>query len=241
MSPVLEVKGLTAGYGRTTVLHGISFAVAPGERLGLFGPNGHGKTTLLRTLSGLLPRSAGDVVFEGASIAATRPERIARLGLVHVPQAGMLFPDLTVRENLVLAARAAKAGKAEGARIADVEAIFPRVAERRHQLCRTLSGGERQMVAISVGLMAAPKLLMLDEPTLGLSPKLKDELSAAIERIAEAGLSLLLVEQDIQFLARLTSRLLMVELGVLKLEIDTAAGIDEAAIMDHYFGRHAGP
>lgn len=236
---MLELRGVSAGYDRTAVLHGVSFTVGAGERVGLFGPNGHGKTTLLRTVSGLVSRRSGDVLFEGRSIASTAPHAIARRGLVHVPQAGMLFPELTVRENLLLAARAQKAGAAEKERLERVEAIFPRVAERRGQRCRTLSGGERQMVAIGVGLMAAPKLLMLDEPTLGLSPKLKEELGSAIEAVVATGLSLLLVEQDIQFLAKLTDRLLLVEQGRLRLELDARSGIDEASIMDHYFGRHA--
>lgn len=236
---MLELRDVSAGYDRTAVLHGVSFTVGAGERVGLFGPNGHGKTTLLRTVSGLVSRRSGDVLLEGRSIAAAAPHAIARRGLVHVPQAGMLFPELTVRENLLLAARAQKAGSAEKERLERVEAIFPRVAERRNQRCRTLSGGERQMVAIGVGLMAAPRLLMLDEPTLGLSPKLKEELGSAIEAVVATGLSLLLVEQDIQFLAKLTDRLLMIEQGRLRLELDARSGIDEAGIMDHYFGRHA--
>jgi branched-chain amino acid transport system ATP-binding protein len=238
MTPHLEITGLTAGYGKTDVLHDITLVVEKGEHLGLFGPNGHGKTTLLRTISGLTARASGSVRFDGAGVLGTPPERIARAGLIHVPQAGTLFPDLSVRDTLRLAARAQGAGSATQGRLDQVEALFPRVAERRHQLCRTLSGGERQMVAIGVALMSAPRLLMLDEPTLGLSPKLKEELGAAVAEIAKDGLTLIVVEQDLNFLLGLTTRLVMIELGRIKLQIDTRTGVDKAAIMDHYFGRH---
>ncbi|MEM1288599.1 MAG: ABC transporter ATP-binding protein [Pseudomonadota bacterium] len=236
---MLELQGVSAWYGSTNILSDVSFTVEQGERLGLFGPNGHGKTTILRTISGLMRKRAGHVRFEEKDISKLKPEAIARHKLIHVPQASTLLPELTVSENLSLAARAQKKDGKSEERLAFVEQLFPRVAERRNQRCKTLSGGERQMVAIGIALMAGPRLLMLDEPTLGLSPRLKGELAEAIDQIAATGLTLIVVEQDLQFLLDLTSKLIMIEMGEIKLELDTSDGIEQDEILDHYFGRHA--
>lgn len=238
MPALLEIDALEAGYGKTTVLHGIGLAVADGERLGLFGPNGHGKTTLLRTISGLLKPTRGSIRFGGEDIGGMEPRRIVAKGLIHVAQANQLFPELTVAENLALAAYGRGTTANEAATLARIEALFPRLAERRGQTCRTLSGGERQMVAIGVGLMGAPRLLMLDEPTLGLSPRLKDELCEAILKIAADGLPLIVVEQDVEFLASVTDRLVMLEHGQTGIEVSSGDGLDHDRIMDLYFGRH---
>lgn len=238
MPALLEIDALEAGYGKTTVLHGIGLAVADGERLGLFGPNGHGKTTLLRTISGLLKPTRGSIRFGGEDIGGMEPRRIVAKGLIHVAQANQLFPELTVAENLALAAYGRGTTASEAATLARIEALFPRLAERRGQTCRTLSGGERQMVAIGVGLMGAPRLLMLDEPTLGLSPRLKDELCEAILKIAADGLPLIVVEQDVEFLASVTDRLVMLEHGQTGIEVSSGDGLDHDRIMDLYFGRH---
>jgi len=238
MPALLEIDALESGYGKTTVLHGIGLAVADGERLGLFGPNGHGKTTLLRTISGLLKPTRGSIRFGGEDIGGMEPRRIVAKGLIHVAQANQLFPELTVAENLALAAYGRGTTASEAATLARIEALFPRLAERRGQTCRTLSGGERQMVAIGVGLMGAPRLLMLDEPTLGLSPRLKDELCEAILKIAADGLPLIVVEQDVEFLASVTDRLVMLEHGQTGIEVSSGDGLDHDRIMDLYFGRH---
>lgn len=238
MPALLEIDALESGYGKTTVLHGIGLAVADGERLGLFGPNGHGKTTLLRTISGLLKPTRGSIRFGGEDIGGMEPRRIVAKGLIHVAQANQLFPELTVAENLALAAYGRGTTASEAATLVRIEALFPRLAERRGQTCRTLSGGERQMVAIGVGLMGAPRLLMLDEPTLGLSPRLKDELCEAILKIAADGLPLIVVEQDVEFLASVTDRLVMLEHGQTGIEVSSGDGLDHDRIMDLYFGRH---
>lgn len=238
MPPLLEIEALDAGYGATTVLHGVRLAVQESERLGLFGPNGHGKTTLLRTVSGLIRPSAGMIRFAGEAIAGMDPRLVVARGVIHVAQASQLFPDLTVRENLSLAAHGRGTRKHEAATLERIEWLFPRLAERRHQTCRTLSGGERQMVAIGVGLMGRPRLLMLDEPTLGLSPRLKDELCQAILAIAADGLPLVVVEQDVEFLAAVTDRLVMLEHGTIGIEVSAQDGLDHDRIMDLYFGRH---
>jgi branched-chain amino acid transport system ATP-binding protein len=235
-SPLLEVRDLDTGYGRTRVLRGVSMTVEAGARVGIIGPNGHGKTTLMRAISGLLRPWAGDIALAGSSIAGASPAAIVGAGLVHVPQGNGLFPDMSVEENLRLGAyqRRLRAGHRET--MEEVFALFPRLAERRRQLCRTLSGGERQMVSIGVGLMARPKLLMLDEPTLGLSPKLKEELSQAIVTISAAGMPLLLVEQDVKFLLALTTRFYLLHEGRMEREFAAGDALDNREIMDMYFG-----
>ncbi|MGD9538767.1 MAG: ABC transporter ATP-binding protein [Alphaproteobacteria bacterium] len=235
---MLEVNDLAAGYGRTQVLWGVSLRLDAGERVGLFGPNGHGKSTLLKTISGLLKPWRGSILLEGKEIGGIAPRAVVDLGLIHVPQGNVLFPQLTVMENLRLGAYCKRARDGQAENLARVLELFPRLAERRRQLSRTLSGGERQMLAIGVGLMGAPSLLMLDEPTLGLAPKLKDELLEAIGKISRAGVPLVLVEQDVEFLVALTDRLYMINHGAVALDVASTDRLDHAEIMQMYFGEH---
>ena len=208
----LQVEGLHAGYGRVRVLHGVGVEV-DARRVGLFGPNGHGKTTLLRAISGLVKPSAGRVIFEGRDIAGLSPPEIVALGLVHVPQGSTLLPGMTVMEALTLGAYAKRAWGERRRTLEEVFHIFPRLAERRRQRCNTLSGGERQMAAIGAGLMGRPRLLMLDEPTLGLAPKLRATLAKAIHEIAATGVGLLVVDQDIDMLLGLCDRIVTLRRG----------------------------
>ena len=235
MTALLTTDNIVAGYGRTTVLHGISLALEQGANLGLFGPNGHGKTTLLRTVSGLVRPRAGTVRFDGADIAGTRPRDIVARGLVHVPQGNRLFPDLTIAECITLGATSARARPHEAANRERALAIFPKLSQRWRQRVRTLSGGERQMVSIAVALMGHPRLLLLDEPTLGLAPKIKDELCAAIRAISDGGVPLLVVEQDVEFLLELAPRLYLISHGAVAAELG-AESVDHDAIMAMYFG-----
>lgn len=234
--PVLDVRALRSGYGRVPVLHGVTFSIAKGENLGLIGPNGHGKTTLFRTLSGLVPAWSGSVTFLGEDITGSAPAAIVERGLIHAPQGNKLFPDLTVLENLWLGAFAAGPRAERKRTIEKVFAIFPRLAERRKQYCRTLSGGERQMVTIGCCLMGLPKLLILDEPTLGLSPKLKAELRDAIAEIIGSGVQTVIVEQDPEFLQTLTTRLLLVSEGAIRAEIAEGGGLEHQRVVEMYFG-----
>jgi branched-chain amino acid transport system ATP-binding protein len=235
--PLLEVQDVVAGYGAAPVLHGISLALGAKERVGLFGPNGHGKTTLLRVISGLLTAQGGTVCLGGEAIEQVGARRIVERGLIHVPQANMLFPELTVLENLDLGAYSRRARPHAAGNLERVLTLFPRLQERRRQPVKTLSGGERQMVSIGVGLMGQPAILMLDEPTLGLAPKIKDELLEAIGAIARRAIPLLIVEQDVDFLLALTDRLYMIQHGGVALETAAGAGLDHDAIMQMYFGQ----
>ena len=241
MSDLLEIAGLETGYGRIRILHGISLATTGSRNIGLFGPNGHGKTTLLRTISGLNRAWRGHVRFAGEDITHLAPRRIVERGLIHVSQGNRLFPDLTIAETLRLGAWPARARAAEARNLDRVVAIFPRLRERWHQQVRTLSGGERQMVSIATGLMSDPRMLLLDEPTLGLAPLLKDELCAAIGRISQAGVMLVVVEQDVEFLLDLADHLYLINHGEIAAEVRPGETMDHQAIMEMYFGRSVSP
>ena len=235
---LLHVDSLAAGYGRVRVLHGISIDV-DNEPVGLFGPNGHGKTTLLRTLSGLIAPEAGTVTYAGRDITGKAPQSIVEAGLVHVPQGSTLLPRMTVLEALTLGAYSKRAWGRRGKTIEHVFALFPRLAERRHQRCNTLSGGERQMAAIGAGLMGCPQLLMLDEPTLGLAPKVRSDLVKAIRTIANTEVGLLLVDQDIDMLLGLCGRLYLIEQGRVTLDVRDPSQIQHRDVLKRYFGSAA--
>jgi branched-chain amino acid transport system ATP-binding protein len=195
-SPLLEVRDLRAGYGDTEVLRGIDLDVAPGEIVAVLGANGVGKSTLNRTISGIVRARTGTIRFDGVAIEREKPAAIVARGLIHVPEGRRIFPNLSVAENLDLGSyRRAAARRAANRDRAF--AIFPRLGQRRAQRAGTLSGGEQQMLAIGRGLMAEPRLLILDEPSLGLSPIMVEELFALIARIHAEGVAVLLVEQNV--------------------------------------------
>ena len=194
--PLLDIRALCAGYGDTDVLRGVDLKVEPGEIVAVLGSNGVGKSTLNRTISGIVRSRSGAILFDGAAIEREKPAAIVARGLIHVPEGRRIFPNLSVRDNLDLGSyRRAAARRAVNRD--RVFAIFPRLHERRAQAAGTLSGGEQQMLAIGRGLMAEPKLLILDEPSLGLSPLLVEELFALIARIHAQGVAVLLVEQNV--------------------------------------------
>jgi branched-chain amino acid transport system ATP-binding protein len=215
--PLLAVSGLYTGYGPTEILRGVDLTVGAGEIVAVLGSNGAGKSTLNRTLSGVLRAWRGDIRFGDAPIAQERPSTIVARGLIHVPEGRRIFPNMTVRENLDLGAyRRARAHRDRNR--SRVFGIFPRLAERAAQRAGTLSGGEQQMLAIGRGLMAEPKLLILDEPSLGLSPLLVEELFALIKRINAEGTALLLVEQNVVQSLEVAQRAYILDNGLFVLE-----------------------
>jgi branched-chain amino acid transport system ATP-binding protein len=194
--PLLDIRALCAGYGDTNVLRGVDLKVEPGEIVAVLGSNGVGKSTLNRTISGVVRARGGAILFEGTAIERETPAAIVARGLIHVPEGRRIFPNLSVRDNLDLGSYRRAAARRSVNR-EWVFGIFPRLRERRGQAAGTLSGGEQQMLAIGRGLMAEPKLLILDEPSLGLSPLLVEELFTLIARIHAEGVAVLLVEQNV--------------------------------------------
>ncbi len=210
---MLEVKDLDVSYGDVQVLWGVSFEVKQGETVALIGANGSGKTTTLSTVSSLLRPGRGSVTFEGAAIHTRPAHDIIGLGIAHVPEGRRLFPDMSVEENLVLGALAPEARKHRAETLEKVYGIFPRLKERAKQPAGTLSGGEQQMAAIGRGLMSRPRLLMLDEPSLGLSPLLVSEIFRVIEEVHAAGVTVLLVEQNVFKTLAIADRAYVLENG----------------------------
>lgn len=206
-APLLEIKGLAAGYGDVQVLWDVSLTVHAGEIVCLIGSNGAGKTTMLRCVSGLIPALGGAVAFDAQSITNLTPVELVDHRIAHVPEGRRLFAGLSVYDNLLLGAYRRTDGQIAIARdIEYVYSLFPRLAERRRQDATTLSGGEQQMCAVARGLMAAPRLLMIDELSLGLAPKVVGELVSALRSVNEQGISLLIVEQDVATALSLADR-----------------------------------
>lgn len=234
---LFQVEGLVSGYGKIDVVRSLTLHVDEGEHVGLFGPNGHGKTTLLRTVSGLIPAKAGKVSFRGEDISNLDPRVIVERGLIHVPQGNQLFPQMTVQENLTLGAYVRRSDSHKASNFEKVFSLFPRLEERRSQRARTLSGGERQMLSIGVGLMGMPELLLLDEPSVGLAPLIKEELARAIAEIAATGVSMIVVDQDVELLLGICDRLYLIEKGTVSLETADVSQVDQAEILEMYFGK----
>ena len=232
---MLEVTGLAVGYGALPVLRGIDFGMSAGEIVAVLGSNGAGKSTLNNTLSGLLRPSAGEIRFDGVDIVGVRPAAIVALGLIQVPEGRRVFSNLSVRENLEMGSY--RRGGAHRARNLDrVSAIFPRLRERMEQRAGTLSGGEQQMLAIGRGLMAEPRLLILDEPSLGLSPLLVDEMFVLIARIRAEGLSVLLVEQNVVQSLGIADRAYVLEHGQFALTGPAATLMADPRLRRTYLG-----
>jgi len=232
---MLEVRGLTAGYGAMPVLRGVDLAIGASEIVAVLGSNGAGKTTLNSVLSGLLKPTSGGIRFEDAEIGGAAPRRIVALGLIHVPEGRRVFPTLTVRENLELGSfRRGRGHRAQS--LERVATIFPRLRERFAQRAGTLSGGEQQMLAIGRGLMAEPRLLILDEPSLGLSPRLVEEMFALIAGLRVQGVAILLVEQNVVQSLEIADRAYVLEHGRVRLSGAAAALRDDPRLRQAYLG-----
>ena len=221
---MLQIDQLEAGYGQTSCLKGVSLEVHEREIVALLGANGAGKTTTLMTISGLVSVHAGTIAFQGESILGSAPERVVSLGISHVPEGRRILPRLTVLENLGLGAYLRRDDAAIKRDLDRAFALFPLLAQRQRQLAGTLSGGEQQMLAIARGLMARPKLLLLDEPSLGLAPKLVVTIFETIKRINQEGVTLLLVEQNAFLALQIAHRGYVLETGRIVLT-DTAAAL----------------
>jgi len=210
---MIELKGVSASYGRVPAITDVTINVSEGEAVGLLGANGAGKSTTLRAISGLVKITGGNISFMGQSLTSLPPHKITELGIAHVPEGRQVFPEMTVNENLEIGSYAPRA-KADRAQSLDlVYSIFPRLAERRKQLAGTMSGGEQQMVAVGRGMMLKPRLLMLDEPSLGLSPVMCDVTFEKIQEIHKMGTAILLVEQNVSRALSLVERAYVLESG----------------------------
>ena len=235
--PLLQVRGLTAGYGEVQVLWDIGFEVLEGDIACIVGSNGAGKTTLLRTVSGLVAARSGEVVFDGRDVTGASAEQVLGAGIAHVPEGRRLFKGLTVRDNLLLGAYLRKDAKAEVEKDLEwVYSLFPILAERRRQDATTMSGGEQQMCAIGRGLMARPKLLMIDELSLGLAPRAVEKLTEALQEINRRGLTILLVEQDVMTAFELATQGVVVETGRTTLAGPTADLALHPRVREAYLG-----
>ncbi len=235
LNELLRVEQLSSGYHRVPVLNGVSFYVREGEMVAIIGPNGAGKTTLLKTISGLLQPTSGQIFFHGQEISGQPPHTISRIGIAHVPEGGRLFPNMSVMENLMMGAYGNRDVLKTGV-LDELFELFPRLKERRHQLARTLSGGERQMLAIARGMASRPRLLMLDEPSLGLAPILVEAIYDRLRVLRERGLTILLVEQNIHHALSLADRGYVLENGRIVLEGACAALSQNPHIRQHYLG-----
>jgi len=233
---VLEVEGLDAAYGELRALSGISVRVNPGEIVALVGSNGAGKTTLLRSIAGLVRPRAGRIRWDGDGIMGLLPHRLVERGIAMVPEGRRLFGRMTVEENLGLGAFTARARREREATIEAVYATFPRLRERRRQLAGSLSGGEQQMVAIGRALMTRPRLLMLDEPSLGLAPRVVEAIFAVFGEINRAGVAVFLVEQNIRAALTLAHRAYLLEHGQILGEGRADALLDDPQVRQAYLG-----
>lgn len=217
-SAVLEVRGLMAGYGRARVLFDVALTVAPGAAVAVVGPNGAGKTTLARVCSGLMAPSAGLVRFDGDDVEGVAPHRLARRGLVHVPEGRAVFSSLSVEENLVLPLRQALGRSRSMAALARAYELFPRLGQRRGQLAGTLSGGEQRLLALAPALVRPPRLLIVDELTLGLDPGMVAEVQARLRAVAESGSALIVIEQRLERALAVADRLVLLRRGRVEAE-----------------------
>ncbi|MBK8016304.1 MAG: ABC transporter ATP-binding protein [Betaproteobacteria bacterium] len=239
---LLELRDVHSYYGNVHALKGVSLRVEQGELVTLLGANGAGKSTTLKTISGLVQPSRGEVFFEGQSLQRTAPEAIARMGISHVPEGRRIFPGLTVRENILLGASNRK-----GVRRAQLEqeademfGIFPEIRPFENALGWTLSGGQQQMLAVARGLMAKPKLLLLDEPSLGLAPLIVQNLFATIRQIRSRGTTILLVEQNANMALSVADRGYVLETGQLTVEGSPKDLLDNEEVRAAYLGGHHG-
>ena len=236
MNAILEIQGLRVSYGAVQALRGVSLSVPQGKIVTLLGANGAGKSTVLRAISGLLKPSAGSIVYEGSTLLPVPAHRIVGLGLVHCPEGRGIFPELSVEENLDLGAYTRKDRRSIEHELTYVWELFPRLLERRKQPAGTLSGGEQQMLAIGRALMAKPKLLLLDEPSLGLAPQVVEMIFEVIQKVNREGCSVLLVEQNANLALEIAHHAYVLETGEIKIQGPAAEIAVNADVKKAYLG-----
>jgi branched-chain amino acid transport system ATP-binding protein len=233
---MLELKRVRAGYGGFQALFDVSLEVRRGEAVGVIGPNGAGKTTLMRVISGLIRPSAGSIMLEGIDLVATPAHRIVERGIAHVPENRRLFPRMSVEDNLKMGGFVPAARGKFRERLAVVYELFPRLRERRHQLAGTMSGGEQQMCAIGRALMSDPQLLLLDEPSAGLAPVIVQHLFELVKQIRAGGLTVLIVEQNVQQVLRVVDRAYVLKAGSLRAAGSAQELLGSDTIREAYLG-----
>jgi branched-chain amino acid transport system ATP-binding protein len=233
---MLSLASVSAGYGSFRALFEVSLEVAAGEAVGVIGPNGAGKTTMMRVISGVVPLVAGEMTFDGRQLNGLAAHRIVERGIAHVPENRRLFPRLTVEDNLRIGAFIPQARARIAERMAWVYDLFPRLKERREQLAGTLSGGEQQMCAIGRALMSGPKLILMDEPSAGLAPIVVQQVFELVRRIRAEGLTVLIVEQNVQQVLDIVDRAYLLEVGRIRLAGSSAELKDNDLIRRSYMG-----
>jgi branched-chain amino acid transport system ATP-binding protein len=233
---MIELKGVSASYGSVPAIAGVTINVREGEAVGLLGANGAGKSTTLRAISGLVKLSSGTITFLGKDLASLPPYKVSELGIAHVPEGRQVFPDMTVNENLEIGSYAPRAKADRQSSLDLVYSVFPRLAERRRQLAGTMSGGEQQMLAVGRGLMLKPRLLMLDEPSLGLAPVMCDVTFEKIQGIHKMGTALLLVEQNVSRALALVDRAYVLEGGRIIMHGSSAELANNKEVQAAYLG-----
>ncbi|MAF47438.1 MAG: ABC transporter ATP-binding protein [Rhodospirillales bacterium] len=236
MSAQLQLSGVVGGYGPVRILHGIDLTAAAGSVTALIGSNGAGKSTTLRTIAGLLPVVAGSISFDGRPIAALSTDQRVDLGIVMVPEGRLIFSDMTVEENLRIGAFTARARGNTAENLAKIYELFPRFLNRKAQAGGTLSGGEQQMLALGRGLMAEPKVLLLDEPSLGLAPVVARQIFEIIEELRRTGLTILIAEQDVHRTLQIADHAFVLESGEIALDGPSDRLRNEPGIQEAYLG-----
>jgi ABC-type branched-subunit amino acid transport system ATPase component len=237
---LLELRNVEAAYGAIQILHGVSLHVNPGEVVAVIGPNGAGKSTTFKAVMGLVTRLGGEIAFDGRTLLDQRPDRILALGLAYVPQGRIVFGQMTVRENLEMGAYLERDRGKLAAAMDYVFTLFPRLGERRRQLAGSMSGGEQQMLAMGRGLMMRPRMMMLDEPSLGLSPRLVDEVFEKIVAMTRSGLTVMLVEQNAARALEIADRGYVLELGRNRFEGTGRELLDSGEVRRMYLGGETG-
>jgi len=235
MDQVLQVKDLSSGYGKVTILRNINFQVEENEVVAIIGSNGAGKTTLLKTISKLISPFAGEIIFEGQNITKFPPHLISQAGVAHVPEGGKLFINMTVYENLLMGTYRNRKNVKKDI-LEEIYEIFPILKKREKQLAKTLSGGEKQMLTVGRGLAGQPKFLMLDEPSQGLAPKLVDNIYQKLSILKKKGLTMLLIEQNINYALQFAERAYVLENGKIVMEGKSKELLNSEHVKKHYLG-----